>query len=77
MLEIEIRTVKISQEFFSVEYRLLDVPVNGQVSIPIHEWSEELVKKEIAKDIKSMETEIEMLRKLITEWEGKKITLDI
>lgn len=75
--DIEIRTIKISQEFYTVEYRLLDVPVNGQVSIPIGEWDEDTVTKAIIEDIKNMKPEIEMLRKLITEWEGKKITLDV
>jgi len=76
-VEVEIRAVKISQGFFSVEYKLVDLPVNGQGSIPIGEWSEDKVREEIAKEIKGMKTEIGMLKKLITEWEGKKITLDI
>lgn len=69
--------MKISQEFFTIEYRLLNLPVNGQVSIPIGEWSEDRVKDEITKDVANMSQEIELLRKLIIDWEGKRITLDL
>ena len=60
-----------------MEYRLLGIPVSGSVSIPVNEWTEKRVIDEIIKEVKGMEKEIVLLKKLVDEWEGKEVAIDI
>ena len=76
MSEIEIRSIKMIPGYYHVEFQLTDLPMNGMVSIPIDLYSDEYMQKMIRENVEGMKKELELLKRIIADWKGKKIPLD-
>ena len=74
---IDIGGVKMSQEYFMLEYKVRNAPITGQVSVPVEEWSDEKVLELVKEDLTEKKELIKLLEKIIGDWEGKEITVDV
>ena len=67
--------IKISQQFFVVEYRLFGKPFTSQVNVPIEMFSDEKVKLAIEADLRSKVEALRMIDEITKKWSGR--TLDV
>lgn len=74
---VEVIQVKLSQEYFTVEYKMKEMPITGQISVHMDEWNDDDILKLIETDVKGKKKLITLLEQIIVDWEGKEIKVDV
>jgi len=72
-----IKDIVLSGENINVDYTMFGRLISGRVSIPVEEFTDEIIRKRIEEDIKLRKEQIVQMRAVIDRWKGKEFGVDI
>jgi len=74
--KVKIGEIKLSQNFYTVEYRLLSKPYTGQVTIEFDRWSDEELMIAIRDDLENKREALQLLDEIAKKWSGEIIDVE-